>query len=224
MINYDTKLEDFNKSFKPLLHSSVSSSSSSIFKNHIRELSEVIIRSDKSLLFRQSSYEEEKKYKLHLKREEVDLRSDHAIFPGTFNQMTFITSDNTVIYVREYRKLLYVIIQIGGFFNGIIYSATIILYIYSNNKILWECINNIISSNELEERLKNPLPIELKGIFKPEISEINRINIINQNISFKEDKKFNSNENDMHNQNRNSNNKIKKKNLILNNNNNIENR
>jgi hypothetical protein len=222
MNNYDTKLEDFKNPFKPLLHSFVSPSSSSIFKNHIRELSEVIIRSDKSLLFRQSSYEEEKKFKLHLKREEVDLRSDHAIFPGTFNQMTFITSDNTVIYVREYRKLLDVIVQIGGFFNGIIYSATIILYIYSNNKILWVCINNVISSKELEERLKNPLPVELKGIFKPEISEIDRINIVDQHKSFKQDKKFDSIENDMRNQNNNNinNNKIKKKNL----NSNFENR
>jgi len=153
----DVKLDDVNDPFKGFYNNYITQLTTSVFKNHIREMSEVRIFSDKNLIF--GSYEEKKSFKITRQREEVDLRSDHQIFPGTFNQMTFITSGNTLIYYRDYRKLFDIIVRIGGFFNGIIYIAYIILYLYSKNLILWHCISSTISTNELEERLTKPIKI-----------------------------------------------------------------
>jgi len=125
--------------------------SSTIFKNYYREISEVRLKTDNNLIF--SSYEERRSYKFSQMRETADLRKDHNLFPGTFSQMTFITSGNTIIYLRNYRKLFDLITRIGGFLNGIIYSTQIILFFYSENIILWKCISSIISTDEVNERL-----------------------------------------------------------------------
>jgi len=169
MSDYYFKLDDVNDPFKPFMNNIVVPLSASLYKNHIREMSEIRIKSDKSLVF--ESYEEEKKFKLTGTREIVDLRPDHALFPGTFNQLSIITTGNTQIYIRTYRKLFDIIVQIGGFFNGIIYTATVFLYLYSNNLILWNCIYNVISTNELEERLINQkIKIDLE---KEKVENIN---------------------------------------------------
>ena len=78
--------------------------------------------------------------------------------------MIFITSGNTQIYSRNYRKLLDVIVQIGGFFNGIIYSAYFILYLYSKNIILWHCISSVISDNEIKDKLDKNINIKVSEI------------------------------------------------------------
>lgn len=171
MSDNDVKLDDFNQPFKPFVQSNVNSLSSSLFKNLIREISEIRINTNKNLIF--GSYEEEKGFKLTQQREEVDLRSKHFLFPNTFNQMSFITSGNTQIYYRDYRKLFEVIVQIGGFFNGIIYAANFFLYIYSNNMILWKCIYCFLSPKELEERLSNKLLSNNLRNFDNDINNIN---------------------------------------------------
>ena len=126
------------------------------------------------------------------KREEVDLRPDHALFPGTFSQMTFITSGNTEIYFRDYKKLFDVIVQIGGFSNGIIYSATILLYFYSNNIILWKCIYGLISSKELGEILDKPV---IGNVSRFEMSEQNNMNPARDEEERKIDSDQNNNDN-----------------------------
>ena len=152
-IDNDIKITDNKKPFKPFLKSETVPLSTSIFKSYIREMSEIRLNSDNSLLF--PYYEETKTYKFTQKREEVDLRKEHANVPGTYSQMNFFANTNTVIYNRSYRKLFEVISQIGGFSNGIIYSAYIILYLYSRNIILWSCIASIISPKEINKSLGN---------------------------------------------------------------------
>jgi len=154
-IDYDIILEDNKEPFKPFLKSEIIPISSSIFKTYYKEMSEIRLNSDESLLF--PSYEETKTYKFTQSREVSDLRENHKNFPGTFSQINFIANSGTQIYYRTYRKLFEIIVQIGGFFNGVIYTATIILYLYSNNIILWHCIYSIISTNELQERFNNPI-------------------------------------------------------------------
>lgn len=93
--------------------------------------------------------------------------------------MTFIPSRNAQIYYRNYRKIIDVIIQIGGFLNGTVYAATIILNIYSSNKILWQCIYN-----ELKKRLNLKI---IEKINKDPIH--NRDNVVNVNRMMEEERK-----------------------------------
>lgn len=181
MLDNDIKLNNVNEPFQPFLRSTLSPLSTSVYKNEIREITEIRINSNKNLIF--GSYEEEKNHRMRLKREEIDLRTDHALFPGTFNQMTFITSGDTQIYYRDYRKLFDVITQLGGFFNGIIYVATLLLYVYSSNMILWECIYNNVSSKELEKGISGTIKNAIKS------------DVINVNKPPEEERKENSNEN-----------------------------
>ena len=68
--------------------------------------------------------------------------------------------------------------EIGGFSNGIIFSTQLILYLYSNNIILWHCIFSVISSDEIKERLDNPVVIKLdkEDNFKKIKSDIINVN------------------------------------------------
>jgi len=180
-IDNNIKITDNKKPFKPFLKSETSPLSTSIFKSYIREMSEIILNSDNSLLF--PYYEETKTYIFTQKREEVDMRKEHANVPGTYSQMNFFANTNTVIYNRSYRKLFEVISQIGGFSNGIIYSAYIILYLYSRNKILWSCIASIISPKEINEEMgniNNKLNNEIIHSKFFNRKKENRINLINE--------------------------------------------
>ena len=151
-LEHDVKLDDIDQPFKPFLKNSMYQLSTSIFKSYYTEIQEIRINTDKSLIF--TEMEETKSYKFINTRESVDTRKFH-IFPGTFSQMLFITTGNTQIHIRSYKKLFDVIVQIGGFFNGIVYCANIILYFYSKNIILWHCISGILSSDEIKDNLDN---------------------------------------------------------------------
>ena len=125
--------------------------SSSIFKTFIKEMSEIRLITDNTLFF--SSYEEIKTYKFSESREEVDMRKEHANVPGIFSQINIFTNTKTAIYKRSYRKLFEVIAQIGGFSNRIIFAAQVLLYIYSENILLYNCISTLISPKEIKENL-----------------------------------------------------------------------
>ena len=195
--DHDIKLDDLNEPFKLFSHNDMSMLTSSLFKTQYRELSEARVYSDKNLIF--GSYEEKKSYRLTQVREEVDLRTNYDIVPGTFSQMYFVANGNTQIYYRNYTKLFSIIVKIGGFFNGTIYTVTLILYIYSNNMILWHCILNTISEDELEERLKI-IRLDVKDDsnndlnIRPSIVNINRSNQEEENSN-------NSNQNNERNNN-----------------------
>jgi len=150
-IDYDIKLTDVEKPFKSFVRSEIIPLSSSVFKTYYKEASEIILYSDTNLIF--DEYEQSKIYKFTNRREEIDLRPDHANFPGTFSQMNYVANSNTQIYYRSNQKLLEIIVRIGGFLNGVIYIASFILYLYSKNNILWQCIYSNISKKEIEEGL-----------------------------------------------------------------------
>lgn len=152
-IDNDIKLDDHSQPIKPFVTKSIEPASISIYKNYFREIQEIRINTDTNLLF--TSYEETKTYKFSSFRENVDLRTKHSLFPGTFNQMTLITSQKTQIYTRTYKKLFDIIVQIGGFFNGIIYASSFILFMYSKNLILWECIYYSMSLDEINRILND---------------------------------------------------------------------
>jgi hypothetical protein len=184
-IDNDIKLEDNINPFKPFLKSENSPLSSSIYKFLVREMSEIRLNTDKDLLF--NSNEETRSYKFAQKREEVDMREENENVPGAYSQMNINASGNTIIYKRRYKKLFEVFIEIGGFFNGVNFIALIILYIYSKNIILWQCIYSLIPSNELDNRLKE----NLQNINKNK----DYGNIINVNKSLQEERKENNNRN-----------------------------
>jgi hypothetical protein len=192
MSNYHLKLDDVNQPFKSYLKSSISPLSTSIFKNHILEISEVRINSNKNLIF--GSYEEEKQYKLEVQREEVDLRKVHAVKPRAFSQMTIRTSPNTYIIYREYKKLLDILIKIGGFFNTIYYFTTIFLFVYSKNLIYWKSINCLLSSNEINERINPNYPKNIDFNIK-NISNNNKSHIMKIDKPINEIGKHESEEN-----------------------------
>ena len=58
MPDHDIKLDDIEEPFNIFPHNDISSLSTSVYKNHIRELSEVRIYFNKNLIF--GSYEEKK--------------------------------------------------------------------------------------------------------------------------------------------------------------------
>ena len=169
-LEHDVKLDDIDQPFKPFLKNSMYQLSTSIFKSYYTEVQEIRINTDKSLIF--TEMEETKSYKFINTRESVDTRKFH-IFPGTFSQMLFITTGNTQIHKRSYKKLFDVIVQIGGFFNGIIYVAYFLNFLYSKNMIVWHCVTSLISTNEISENLDtNP---NFKKLFEmDEISNSHR--------------------------------------------------
>ena len=135
--------------------------STTVFKSYYTEIKEIRVNTDKNLIF--DNLEEIRSYKFATTRESADHRTSHQ-FPGTFSQMLFITSGNTQIYYRTYRKLFDVISQIGGFSNGIIFFANILLYFYSKNIILWHCISSVISDNEIKDKLDKNINIKVSEI------------------------------------------------------------
>ena len=173
----DIKLDDVNNPIQHFMKNELYKLSTSIFKEYYQEISEIRVKTDKNILF--SSYEEMRGYKFSYNRESVDMRSEHFMFPGTFNEFIFITSGNTQIYIRTYSKFLEVITQIGGFSNGIIFSIHLILYFYSKNIILWHCIFSLISSDEIKENIDKPVVIKLdkEDNFKKIKSDIINIKI-----------------------------------------------
>lgn len=196
----DVKLDELNTPFKPFLRNKNLQLSTTIYKNYFQEVKEIRINTDKNLFF--ESYEQEKSFKFSSLRESVDLRKENSLFPGTFSQMTFVVSGDTEIYYRKYRKMFEVIIQIGGFSNGILYAAYIILFIYSNNMILYNCISSIISKDEVKARLNKDFKIENKNNsnIKSEMIIINKkksnnISNINENDNPNNDNPNNDNEN-----------------------------
>jgi hypothetical protein len=150
-IDYDIKLNEINDPFKPFLKSEILFLTSSMYKIFVRELSEKRLKTDNSLLF--SSYNEKNIYKFTQRREEIDLKKDNANFPGSFSQINFVANTNTEIIQRNYTKLFQVISEIGGFLNGIIFIAYLVLYMYSNNLILWNCIGVLISTKDIKDSI-----------------------------------------------------------------------
>lgn len=192
VIDNDIKLDDANEFIKPFLKTSSLGLSTTLFKVYTMEIAETRIQTDKSLFFTKE-IEETKTYSFLETRESVDLRKEHSLFPGTFSQINFVTSGKTQIYSRKYKKLFEIIIQIGGFFNGILYFTWFILYIYSKNIILWHCISSIISYKDIREKID-------KSVFKIDEENEDKKN---------EDKKNEERKNENENEDENNNNKIK---------------
>jgi hypothetical protein len=150
-IDNDINLQNNQSPIIPFFMSEIFPLSTTIFKGYIREMSEIKIITDNDLLF--SNYEEKKSFKFMQKREETDLRKEHGNVKECFSQMNFFANTKTEVYIRRYTKLFEVIGKIGGFSNGIIFTAYIILYIYSKNLILWNCISVLISSKEINQNI-----------------------------------------------------------------------
>jgi hypothetical protein len=68
--------------------------------------------------------------------------------------MSIIANTKTENYRRSYKKLFDIFVQIGGFSNGIIFIAYLILNLYSCNIILWHCISTLISPEEIKENIE----------------------------------------------------------------------
>ena len=150
-IDNDIKLEDNKNPIKPYLTSETFRITTTIYKEFWRELSEIRLNTDNSLIL--SSQEEIKSYKFTTERTEVELKKEHPSFPGSFNQINFVLNTKTQIYSRSYRKIFEVVSQIGGFTNGIVFIAYLLLYVYSQNVILWHCISTLISQEEIIQNI-----------------------------------------------------------------------
>lgn len=164
-IDNDITFKNNIKPFQPFLKSEDLPISTSMYKTYIKEMSEIRLNSDNSLLF--PYVEEYKSYKFSRMFQKIDLKDEEYKFPGTFSQMNIYANSNTKIYNRSYKKLFEVIFQIGGFSNGIIYATYIFLYFYSRNIILWNCIFSSISAKEIKKHFSddiNSLKIKEKKI------------------------------------------------------------
>lgn len=150
-IDNDIKLKDNVNPILPFIKTEIISISTSIYKTYFREASEIRINSNENIF--SFDYQETRSYRFSVSREEIDLRPEHANFPGTFTQINFIANSNTKIYTRTYESLFEIFVRIGGFLNGIVYSVSIILYTYSSNKILWQCFYNNFSSKDIDNNL-----------------------------------------------------------------------
>ena len=146
------------------------------------------LKTDNYLFF--SLNEDIKTYRFLQSREEVDLRKDHINVPGSFSQMNFFSNTKTEIYTRKQRKFFEVIAKIGGFSSGIIFASAI-LYIYSENLILWHCIFTLISSNEIKK---------IVGLFEENINnEAIKTKIVHiNNLDKQEENKSNSELSNIH--------------------------
>lgn len=164
--------------------------STTIFKTYYTEVQEIRINTDNSLIF--SNNDQTKSYKFSNTRESVDLRTNH-IFPGTFSQMIFITTGNTQIHTRSYKKLFDILYQIGGFFNSILNISYVLNFFYSKNMIIWHCVSSLLTKNDAEEHLekdeelkkKKPFTIEenFKRDIKPNQERVKVDNFVKENNS-----------------------------------------
>ena len=179
-IDNDIKLEDNKNPIKPYLTSETFRITTTIYKEFWRELSEIRLNTDNSLIL--SSQEEIKSYKFTTERTELELKKEHPSFPGSFNQINFVLNTKTQIYSRSYRKIFEVISQIGGFTNGIVFIAYLLLYVYSQNVILWHCISTLISEEEIIQNISKLKKNNNRELIKSKIiSEIKQVNEVSGN-------------------------------------------
>lgn len=176
--DYDINIKDPNKIMKPYLNNRIGQLTDFGFKNYYYEINDVVINTDNNVFLNNNI--EEKGYKFSALRESMQFWREHPIIPNTFTQINFICPGDTKIYTRIYHKLLKVITQIGGFSNGIIFSAQIIMFLYSSNIILWHCIFIVLSNHEIKDKLNenngaNHVSQNYSNNFKS--SSINKINI-----------------------------------------------
>ena len=109
-LDYDIKLDDFDEPFKQYSKNIIFPLSTSIFKTFFLEFSETILKTDSNIFL--INFEEENSFKFQGYRESVDFRKKHDVYPGTFSQMSIITSGNTKIFSRSHLKFFVVIIII----------------------------------------------------------------------------------------------------------------
>lgn len=149
----DLKFDNLNNPIKPFTKSSPHQLSTTVYKKYFQEINQIIVKTDNNILF--NSYSVQKAYKFSNKYESVDNRAGSLLYPRSFAQYNLLPSGYSKIYSRTYVKLLKVITQIGGFSNGMIFGAQIILFIYSSNIILWHCIFIILSNFEINQFLNS---------------------------------------------------------------------
>ena len=102
--------------------------------------------------------------------------------------MTFYNSGNTEIYERNYKKLFEVIAQIGGFANGVFFSAYVILYWYTSNIIFWKSVLSILSPEEIKLSIKNENIRNIQVEFNSNIIQAEKVNIgRNQGVGVERD-------------------------------------
>jgi len=154
-IDNDIKLDDPNDPFKPFLKHETFPLSNSVYKILKTKIADIRIKTDQNLIF--NEYKETKNYKFQQFTESIDFRKDHSLFKGAFSHLTFETTGNTHKYTVIYKKILNVITDLGGFYNGIKFAATFVVYFYSNNIILWKYISSLISTEEIEENINKPI-------------------------------------------------------------------
>lgn len=106
----------------------------SLFKNFFFKFSDIRYKSANNLFF--DTFEETKSYQFSDYKEIVDLRGDSTLIKGTFNQITFIMSDESKIIARHYDKLSSSFGTIGGVSHALILISKLILYFWSNNNTL----------------------------------------------------------------------------------------
>lgn len=177
-INNDIKLNDLNEPFKPFLEYQTTPLSISIYKSLTTEITDIRVKTDDNLIF--YGQDEKKSYKILSTKESVDFKKEYPILKGVFSHFTFTTTGNQHIYDRTYKKVFNVVTDIGGFYNGIKFAAILILYIYSNNMILWHCIYLIFNESEINKNYEDG-NFNNNSFNDLNVDEINK-NIINNNI------------------------------------------
>jgi hypothetical protein len=179
-IDNEIKLDDPNNPFVPFINHNSFPMSSTIYKILTTQIGDLRLNTDTNLFFKQDS--ETKSYKFQATYETTDFRNELSIFPGTFSHLAFETTGNIHRYTRNYKKLFNVITDIGGFYNGVKFIATLVLYIYSSNKNLWHFISVILSSEQIDESINRSPSIRRECILKEECKkEENKRNSLQSN-------------------------------------------
>lgn len=145
---------------------------SSVLTRIFTSISEIKINTDKSLIF--SKYDEVKTFKFEGSQFSTIDKNLDLEDPNRLAQVSIIVSGNTMIYFRSYKKVLELISNIGGFFNGVTYTVYLVLFLYSQNTILFHSISNIISEEEISDSLKKSIVEDIvkTKYFKPELIKI----------------------------------------------------
>ena len=156
----DINIQSKDNVIQPFLKNNIYQITLGAFKNFDFDINHLKVSTDRNLIF--SSFEEEIGYKFAPSKETILFWDDHPIIPGAFAQFNFFTSGNSQFYTRIFAKLLELITEVGGFTNGIIFSAQIILFLYSSNIILWHCIFIVLANKEIKERLNGIRIIDIR--------------------------------------------------------------
>lgn len=145
-IENDINTKDFTNPINTLSKIDLLPLSITIFKNYNIDINYVKLISDNGMLFENN--QEYTTFRTERIYENVDLRGDNTIYPGTFSQVNFRGSGNSEIFNRSYYKIQSALANFGGIFQIVTIIGRVLIFFWSKNNMNEYLIQSILEAGE----------------------------------------------------------------------------